>query len=249
MTAPYRVDGKRALVTGGSTGIGLASAKALTEAGADVVLAARDAARLDDAVTALRRDGHAAEALVLDVTDEAAVDSSIQVKGPFDILVNNAGTHQPQPFLEIDTKTFDRLFDVNVRGVFLVARAVARGMVAAGRGGVIINMSSQLGHVGAAGRVTYTATKHAVEGMTKAMALDLASYGIRVVSVAPTFTETEMTKRVLTEEARNNLLSRLPIGRFATPDDIANIVVFLASPAAAMMTGCAVMADGGWTAQ
>jgi NAD(P)-dependent dehydrogenase (short-subunit alcohol dehydrogenase family) len=244
------LSGKRALVTGGSTGIGFATAKALAVAGAEVVLVARDKTRLEEAVDRLRRDGHKAEAMVIDVADEAAIETIIPTLPAFDVLVNSAGTHQPQPFLEIDSATFDRLFSVNVRGLFLVSRTVARGMVKAGAGGVIVNITSQLGHVGAAGRVAYTATKHAVEGMTKAMALDLAPHRIRVVSVAPTFTETEMTKRVLTsEQVRGELLGRLPVGRFAAPEDIANIVAFLASPAAAMITGCAVMADGGWTAQ
>lgn len=244
------LNGKSALITGGSTGIGFATARALATAGAHVVLAARDMARLEEAVARLRGDGHKADVLALDVADEGAIEDAIPSQSAFDILVNNAGTHQPQPFLDIDTATFDRLFGVNVRGLFLVSRAVARGMVKAGAGGVIVNITSQLGHVGAAGRVTYTATKHAVEGMTKAMALDLAPHRIRVVSIAPTFTETEMTKRVLTSETvRNDLLGRLPIGKFATPEDIAAIVAFLASPAAAMITGSAVMADGGWTAQ
>lgn len=243
------LNGKSALITGGSTGIGFATAKALAAAGAHVVLAARDQARLRAASDRLREKGHKVGTLALDVADETAIKAKIPAEAAFDILVNNAGTHQPQPFLDIDTATFDRLFSVNVRGLFLVSRAVASGMVKAGKGGVIVNITSQLGHVGAAGRVTYTATKHAVEGMTKAMALDLAPHRIRVVSVAPTFTETEMTKRVLSSEAvRADLLGRLPIGHFATPEDIAGIVAFLASPAATMITGSAVLADGGWTA-
>ena len=245
----FRLDGKRAVITGASSGIGLAAAKALAEAGAHVTMIARGIEATEKAAAEFRRQGLVATALSLDVTDEASVRNVLPRSGPFDILLNNAGTHSPQPFLEIDTKTFDRLFQLNVRGAFFVAQVVAQQMAAEKIAGVIIHTSSQLGHVGAAGRTTYTATKHALEGMSKCMALDLAPYGIRVVTVSPTFTETEMTKKVLTSaEARQNLLSRLPIGRFALPEDIAGIVVFLASPAAGMITGSSVMADGGWTA-
>jgi NAD(P)-dependent dehydrogenase (short-subunit alcohol dehydrogenase family) len=244
------LEGKRALVTGGSTGIGFAIARALAEAGARVVLAARNKDRLENAVRQLSRDGYAAEALTVDVGDETSVEGAVAQAGTFDILVNNAGVHRPQPLLEIDAETFDRLFRVNVRGVFLVSRAVARSMVKAGAGGVIVNISSTLGSVGAAGRITYSATKHAVEGITKSMALDLAPHKIRVVAIAPTFTETEMTAAMLASpQFREGALKEVPIGRFGTPADIAGIVVFVASQAADMITGSTIFADGGLTAR
>lgn len=245
-----QLNGKRALVTGGSTGIGFAVARALANAGADVTIAARNIDKLLVAAKVLADEGLTVGTLALDVADESSVERAIPYAGVFDILVNNAGTHCPQPLLEIDTETFDRLFSVNVRGVFLVSRAVARGMISAKAEGVIINITSTLGSVGAAGRVTYTTTKHAVEGMTKAMALDLGPHSIRVLSIAPTFTETEMTTAMLSSgEFRDRALSAIPIGRFATTADIAGVVLFAASREAGMITGSTIFTDGGWTAQ
>lgn len=246
----FRVDGQRALVTGASSGIGLAAARALAEAGAHVALAARRAAVLHEAVEALTGAGLSAEALVLDVTDEAAVRGAIARAAPFDILFNNAGANRAMPFLDADMESFDRLFAVNVRAAFVVAQAVARRMVTAGVRGVIVNASSQMGHVGGMRRSVYCGTKHAIEGFTKAMAIELAPHGIRVVSVAPTLVETEMTKPLLADSGfAADILSRIPLGRAGTADEVAGAVVFLASPAASLMTGASLRVDGGWTAQ
>jgi len=240
----------RALVTGASTGIGLAAAGALAEAGAHVVLAARRTELLDDAVARLRAAGLSAEALTLDVTDAPAVQAAIAAADPFHVLFNNAGVNRLQPFLEVDLDTFDRLFDVNVRAAFVVAQAVARRMVETGSQGSIINMSSQMGHVGGPRRAAYCGTKHAIEGITKAMALELAPRGIRVNAIAPTFVATELTRPFLDDPAFvQDVLSRIPLGRGGEVDDIAGAVVFLASPAASLITGTSLRVDGGWTAQ
>ncbi|WID98860.1 SDR family oxidoreductase [Bosea vestrisii] len=242
-----RFDGKRILVTGGTSGIGFAAAKAFGALGAAVTVAARSRAGLDHALGALVLDGVAAEALCFDVCNEEEVIGAIAGR-TFDVLVNNAGTHAPGNILDIASETFDTIMAVNVRGAFLVARTVAQSMVSAGIKGVIIQTSSQLGHVGAAGRASYTASKHALEGLNKCMALDLAPYGIRCVCVSPTFTRTEMTERAsATSKEFSAQVSRMPLARLAEPEEIASVMVFVASSGAAMITGSSIMADGGWT--
>jgi len=184
------------------------------------------------------------------VTDAPAVQAAIAAADPFHVLFNNAGVNRLQPFLEVDLDTFDRLFDVNVRAAFVVAQAVARRMVETGSQGSIINMSSQMGHVGGPRRAAYCGTKHAIEGITKAMALELAPRGIRVNAIAPTFVATELTRPFLDDPAFvQDVLSRIPLGRGGEVDDIAGAVVFLASPAASLITGTSLRVDGGWTAQ
>jgi NAD(P)-dependent dehydrogenase (short-subunit alcohol dehydrogenase family) len=184
-----------------------------------------------------------------DVTDSAAVRDAFAGLGRLDILVNNAGLNRPQPFLEVDEATLDLLLGLNVRAAFLVAQAAARLMVANG-GGVIINMSSQMGHVGSdLNRTAYVMTKHAVEGLTKAMAVELAPKGVRVVSIAPTFITTPLTKPFFDDPVfKKWVLDRIPLGRLGTVDEVASAVVFLASPAAALVTGSSLLVDGGWTA-
>jgi NAD(P)-dependent dehydrogenase (short-subunit alcohol dehydrogenase family) len=247
--AMFSLEGRRALITGAGRGIGLAAAKSLAEAGADVTLAARSAGEIEAAAAQLREAGCKAGALALDVTDIEATARQIGEKGPFDILVNNAGTNRPAPFLEVNAVDFDAISTLNVRAAFFVAQAVARGMVAAGRGGSIINMSSQMGHVGAVGRTVYCATKHAVEGFTKAMAIELGPLNIRVNTVCPTFIETPMTAPYL-EDAnfRASVIAKIPLGRLGTVEDITGAIVYLASDAARLVTGSAIKVDGGWTA-
>jgi len=168
---------------------------------------------------------------------------------PLDILVNNAGFNRPQPFLEVDEETLDRMLALNVRAAFLVAQAAARAMVAGG-GGVVVNMTSQMGHVGSErDRSVYVMTKHAIEGLTKAMAVELAPQGVRVVSIAPTFVMTPLTAPFFADPAfKKWALDRIPLGRLGTVDEVANAVVFLCSPAASLVTGSSLLADGGWTA-
>jgi NAD(P)-dependent dehydrogenase (short-subunit alcohol dehydrogenase family) len=251
--APFRLDGKIALVTGAGRGIGRAIALALASAGAELLLNSRSPAELDAVAAEIAATGGVARPLPFDITDRPALRAAFaqiaKDPGRLDILVNNAGVNRPQPFLEVDEATLDRLIDLNIRALFLAAQEGARLMVGNGSG-VIINMSSQMGHVGSErDRTVYVMTKHAVEGLTKAMALELAPKGVRVVTIAPTFIETPLTKPFFDDPAtRKWILDRIPRGRAGTPEEVANAVVFLASPAAALMTGSSLLVDGGWTA-
>lgn len=248
-TPDFRLDGRRALVTGAGRGIGLALASALSQAGARVTLCARTGEEVGAAAAALRAQGGCADSLILDVTDTAVVKQVISSLAPFDILVNNAGSNRPSPFLEVSETDFDDLMRLNVRAAFFVAQAVSARMVAAGRAASIINISSQAGHVAAAGRSVYTATKFAIEGITKAMAVELAPHRIRVNSLCPTFIETDMTRPALNDpDFRAAVLAKIKLGRFGTVEDLMGAVLFLASDASSLMTGASLIIDGGWTA-
>jgi len=245
----FRLDGKTALVTGAGRGIGRAVALALATAGAELILVSRTQSQLEEVAREIEKDGGKSRVLPFDVTDTAAMHAAFSGILRLDILVNNAGLNRPQPFLDVDEATLDRLLTLNVRAAFLVAQAVARLMVAR-RSGVIVNMSSQMGHVGSdLNRTVYVMTKHAIEGLTKAMAVELAPKGVRVVSVAPTFVQTPLTKPFFDDpETRKWILDRIPLGRAGTVEDVAQAVVFLASPAASLVTGSSLLVDGGWTA-
>ena len=249
----FRLDGRTALVTGAGRGIGRAVAFALAAAGAELVLVSRTVSQLDEVADEIARQGGSARALPLDVVDSAAVRDAVAGLGRLDIVVNNAGINRPQPFLDVDEETLDQLWTLNVRAVFVVAQAAARLMAApdgAARGGVIINMSSQMGHVGSErDRTVYVMTKHAIEGLTKAMAVELAPKGVRVVSIAPTFVDTPLVRPFFDDPTfREWVLGRIPLGRLGTVEEVAAAVVFLASPAAALVTGSSLLVDGGWTA-
>jgi NAD(P)-dependent dehydrogenase (short-subunit alcohol dehydrogenase family) len=249
-TPSFRLDGRRALVTGAGRGIGLACASALADAGAHITLAARTSQEIEEAAEAIRARGQPAEPLTLDVRDVEATAKTIAAQAPFDILINNAGTNRPAPFVDVKVEDFDFVFGLNVRAAYFVAQAVARNLVAAKKPGAIINMSSQMGHVGGPTRTVYCATKHAMEGFTKAMAIDLAPHKIRVNTIAPTFIETPMTRPFFQNEAfRTDTLKRIKLGRLGQLEDLTGAVVFLASDAAALMTGTSLVVDGGWTAE
>ena len=246
----FRLDGKSALITGAGRGIGLATASALAAVGARVTLAARTREEIEDAAAAIRARGQAAQALVLDVTDLAKVQAEIARAEPFNILVNNAGTNRPKPLLEVSIEDFDAIMGLNVRAAYFVAQAVARRLIEAKQGGSIINISSQMGHVGAARRTVYCASKHAMEGFTKAMAIELAPHNIRVNSLGPTFLETPLTRPFFQNAAfKAEVLSKIKLGRLGQLDEITGAIVFLASDASSLMTGSALVVDGGWTAE
>lgn len=237
------LDGKVALVTGAGRGIGRAAALALVEAGAHVVAVARTKDDLDS----LAEEAHGrVTPLVADVQD-AGFHIQIEAMPQLDILVNNAGGNRPKLMAEVDDETLDWMINLNIRSVYQVARAAVRAMRS---GGVIINMSSQMGHVGSPKRTVYCMTKHAVEGLTKAMAVELAPAGIRVVAVAPTFVVTPMTEGMFADpQFKSFVYDRVPMKALPDADDIAQAIVFLASPAARFITGDSLRVDGGWTAQ
>jgi NAD(P)-dependent dehydrogenase (short-subunit alcohol dehydrogenase family) len=249
-TPSFRLDGRRALVTGAGRGIGLAAAAALAEAGAEVTLVARSAPELEEAAEAIRAAGGRADALALDVTDVAAVRTALGARPPFHVLVNNAGTNRPAPFAEVTPEDFDAVMSLNLRAAFFVAQAVARGLIAAGERGSIVNVSSQMGHVGGPRRSVYCASKAALEGMTKAMALDLAPHGIRVNTLCPTFIETPLTRPFFEDAAfRASVLGKIKLGRLGQVEDLMGAILFLAGDASALMTGAPLIIDGGWTAE
>jgi NAD(P)-dependent dehydrogenase (short-subunit alcohol dehydrogenase family) len=249
-TPSFRLDGKRALVTGGGRGIGLAAASALAQAGAHVTLAARTKSEIDAAAQAIRARGDKADALQLDVTDVDAVRRAVAAAEPFDVLVNNAGTNRPKTLADVTIEDFDVIMGLNVRAAFFAAQAVALRLTETKRAGSIINISSQMGHVGAARRTVYCASKHAMEGFTKAMAIELAPHNIRVNSLGPTFLETPMTRPFFENKAfRDEVLGKIKLGRLGQLDELTGAIVFLASDASSLMTGSALVLDGGWTAE
>ncbi|PHR25445.1 MAG: 3-oxoacyl-ACP reductase [Hoeflea sp.] len=242
----FDLTGQRALVTGAGRGIGLGCAVALASAGAEVTLAARSRDEIQFAASAI---GANARALQIDVSDLAATSDAIAREGPFDILVNNAGTNRPKPVWDVREEDFDAVLDLNLKSAFFVAQAVAKGLIAAGRPGSLIHMSSQMGQVGGPNRTLYCASKWGLEGLNKALALDLAPHGIRSNTIAPTFIETPMTRPFFEDKAfLDAVLGKIKLGRLGRIEDLMGAVVFLASPASAMMTGSTLTVDGGWTA-
>jgi NAD(P)-dependent dehydrogenase (short-subunit alcohol dehydrogenase family) len=249
-TPSFRLEGRRALVTGGGRGIGQATSVALAEAGAYVTLCSRTAAEVEQTAAAIRSRGFHADALALDVTDLDAFRKAIDNREPYDVFVNNAGTNRPNPFLDVPTGDFDVVMNLNVKAAYFAAQSVARRMVESGTRGSIINMSSQMGHVGGPNRTLYCASKWAMEGFSKAMALDLAPYGIRVNTLCPTFIETPMTQPFLENAAfKQSVLSKIKLGRLGTVSDLMGAIVFLAGDASSLMTGSSLIIDGGWTAE
>lgn len=250
----FRLEGRTALVTGAGRGLGVGMAKGLARSGARVVLLSRTRLELEAVAAEITAEGGEADVLVCDVTDETAVRAVIGGLPALDILANNAGTNIPQPFVDVETKALDTMLTLNVRAAFIVAQAAVHRMLRdpdrAERGGAVVNISSTLGRVALGGRSAYGLTKHAVEGMTKAMAIELAPQRIRVNAVSPTWVETPMTGPALADpDYRAEIIGYIPMGHLAQIDDVVGAVVFLSSPAAAMITGASLVVDGGWTAK
>lgn len=249
-TASFRLDGRRALVTGAGRGIGLTAAAALADAGAHVTLCARTTQEIEGAAEAIRARGQKADALTLDVTDVEAVRKALAQRAPYQVLVNNAGMNRPKMLPDVTVDDFDTIMGLNVRAAFFMAQTVATRLIAEKLPGSIINISSQMGHVGAARRTVYCASKHAMEGFTKAMGVELAPHNIRVNSLGPTFLETPMTRPFFENKAfRDEVLSKIKLGRLGQLEELTGAIVFLASDASSLMTGSALVLDGGWTAE
>lgn len=245
----FRLEGRRAVVTGAGRGLGRASAHALAEAGAHVIAVARSADELAALVAEITAAGGSAEAAPCDVMDMAALAALFDDRPAAHVVVNNAGTNKPMQAFDVTVDDFDLIMDLNVRAAFFVAQAAARAMVRDGTGGSIINMSSQMAHVGGPRRAVYCASKHAVEGFTKVMAAEWAEHGIRVNTICPTFVETPMTKPFLSEPGfKETVEQAILLGRVGQVEDVMGAVVYLASDASALVTGAPLMLDGGWTA-
>ena len=249
-TPSFRLDGRRALVTGASSGIGLGCAVALAEAGAHVVCAARGADRLNDAVATMQAAGLSAEALVLDMADLDLLDKAMRGQSAFDMVVNSAGLARHGPAFDTPPQDYDAVMSINLRAAYFLSQAAARAMKDAGKPGSITHVSSHMGHVGGIDRAVYAASKHGLEGMVKSMAIEWGPLGIRINTICPTFIRTPLGVQTLSNpERRKWIEDKIKVGRIGEVEDIMGAVVYLASDASALVTGTALLIDGGWTAE
>lgn len=248
-TPSFRLDGRRAVVTGASRGIGLAASAALSDSGAEVTLIARNKVQIDEATAAIEAAGGRARGCTLDVTDLPAVAAFFAGEPGFHVLVNNAGTNRPKSIAEVTEDDYDAVLGLNLKSAFFVAQAATRRMVEERISGSVIHVGSQMGHVGGPNRSLYCASKWAIEGLNKAMALDLATYGIRSNTIAPTFIETPMTRPFFeNEDFLASVLEKIKLGRLGQLEDVMGAIAYLASDASALVTGTSLIIDGGWTA-
>ncbi len=247
-TPSFSLSGKTALVTGASSGIGQGCAVALAEAGAHVVCAARGADRLAETVAALQAQGWSAEAVVVDQGDLQALKQLFEVR-PFDVVVNSAGTARHSSAIDTTPEDFDAVTDINLRSAYFLSSYAAKALLAAGRPGSIIHISSQMGHVGGVDRALYCATKHGLEGMVKAMAIEWGKQRIRINTVCPTFIRTPLTQSTFDNPERAAwIMDKIKLDRVGEVEDIMGAVTYLASDASALVTGTSMLIDGGWTA-
>lgn len=248
-TPSFDLHGKRALVAGASSGIGLACAVALAERGAEVTLAARRADTLARIAEDMEAEGWSARTMALDVSDIDTTAAAVAAAGPFDILLNSAGLARHSKTIDTTPQDFDAVMGINLRGAYFLTQAVARGLIEAGKPGSLINISSQMAHVGGPERAVYCASKHAVEGFTKAMALEFGPARIRVNTICPTFVLTDLTRPTFEDpDKRAWVLDKIKLGRPGEVEDMMGAAVYLASDASALVTGTSLMVDGGWTA-
>lgn len=247
-TPSFRLDGKRALVAGASSGIGMACAVALAEAGAHVTFCARRADVLAEVVAGVQAEGYAADALALDVTDTDAVCAVFDAQA-YDIVLNSAGLARHSAAVDTTEDDFDAVMNINVRAAYFLAQQAGKALMRAGKGGSIIQISSQMAHVGGIDRAVYCGTKHAVEGINKAMAIEFGPAGIRVNSICPTFILTPLTKPTFEDPVKRAWIDeKIKLPRVGEVEDIMGAAVFLASEASGMITGTSILVDGGWTA-
>lgn len=250
MNAPFDLSGQTILVTGAGRGLGRSAALMLAQCGADIIAVSRTLTELETLQAEVEAQGQACQIAQLDVTDRSGVRAFIDGLEALHGVINNAGWNNPQHALDVDDESFDRIVDLNLRAAFTVAQAAAWKFVALKVPGSIVNMSSQMGHVGGPLRSAYCMSKFGLEGMTKAMAVDLAEHGIRVNTVAPTFVATPLAGPFLENpEFRSFVLGSIPMGKLATEDQIAGACVYLCAPVSAMTTGTSIIVDGGWTAK
>lgn len=248
-TPSFQLDGKRALVTGGTSGIGLGCAVALAEAGAEVTLAARNADRLNEVVKSFAAEGWKAGAITLDVANTESTAKILAPMAPFDVLVNSAGLARHSPAIETDAADYDAVMDLNIKGAYFLTTLCARKLIENRMKGSLINISSQMAHVGGIDRAVYCASKHAVEGFTKSMAIEWGPKGIRVNTICPTFIRTPLTEVTFNNPERVAWIEdKIKLGRVGEVEDIMGAVQFLASDASALVTGSSLLIDGGWTA-
>ena len=246
----FRLDGKNALITGAGRGIGMGASIALAESGANVTLVSRTEKELKDLTDHINSQGFIASYEVLDVNNEDEVSNFINNAEPFDILINNAGTNRPAKLIDTKIEDFDYVMSLNVRSVINLTKLIVKKMLDSNIKGSIINVSSQMGHVGGPNRTTYCSSKFAIEGFTKSLAIELGPDGIRVNAICPTFIQTPMTEPFLKDEDfKKATIGMIPIGRLGKVTDLMGPFVFLASEASSLMTGSSMLVDGGWTAR
>ena len=245
----FSLAGKKALITGASSGIGAACAVALARSGADVTLAARRITELNAIVDELHKESLNAKAVMMDVSQIEQTQALIKNLGPFDVLVNSAGLARHGKALETNVEDFDAVMNLNLKGAYFLTQAVAKGLLECNKAGSLINISSQMAQIGGQERAVYCASKHAVEGFTKAMAIEWGKQGIRVNTICPTFILTKLTAATFAnKEKRAWIDSKIKLGRVGNVQDIMGAVLYLASDASSLVTGSALMVDGGWTA-